>query len=200
MDILLIGTCHPLQYDNPPVVCPTNKWGEAQKLLHQFWLRKIINDFDPCIVFDESYLALTTFGLVHAENDFFRHTSYVPFQFPWVHMDVPMNFRHVEKLRGIPSVADTTYREVLREQYWQETIVWITNTMQCKRIVVICGYDHVEEKLLEKQFRVLGQVAIHNVREQPWYNLEWTRRTHDQSIVDGWVEEHAKKNLRLGKK
>jgi hypothetical protein len=44
---------------------------------------------------------------------------------------------------------------------------------------------------------VAGQVETHDVHEQLWYNLEWTRRPHDESIVDGWVEEHAKKKLRL---
>jgi len=200
MDTLLIGTSHPLQYDNPPAVCPTNEWGEAQKLVHQFWLRKLIRDFSPAIVFDESYPALSTFGLVHVENDFFRHTAYVPLECPWVHMDVPMNFRHVAKLRGIPNAADESYRKFLREEYWLRTIFWIANTMGAQRIAVVCGYDHVQEKRLEERLRAAGQVETHDVHDQRWYNVEWIRRPHDQSIVDGWVEEHAKKRLRLGTK
>lgn len=200
MDTLLIGTCHPLQYDNPPAVCPTNEWGETQKLLHQFWLRKLIKDFHPAIVFDESYPALTTFGLVHAENDFYRHTSYVPIGFPWAHMDVPMNFRYVETLRGIPNEADESYQKYLREEYWLRTILWIANTMGAERIAVICGYQHVQEKRLEGRLSEAGQVETHDVHGQRWYNLEWVHRPHDQSIVDGWVEENAQKKLRLGMK
>jgi hypothetical protein len=198
MYTLLIGTCHPLQYDNPPAVCPTNQYGEAQKLLHQLWLQKLIKEFNPAIVFDESYSALTTFGLVHAENDFYRHTAYVPFEFPWVHMDVPMNFRHVEKLRGISNAADESYRKFLREDYWLQTIFWVANAVGAQRIAVVCGYEHVQEKRLEARLRAAGQVETHDVHDQRWYNLEWTRRRHDQLTVDGWAEEHVKKRLRLG--
>ena len=200
MDILLIGTCHLLQYDNPPAICPTNEWGEAQKLLHQFWLRKLIRDFGPAIVFDESPPALTTFGLVHAENDFYRHTAYVPFEFPWVYMDVPMNFRHVEQLRGKPKAADESYGKLLREDYWLRTILWIANTMGAQRIAVVCGYQHVQEKRFEERLRAAGRVEAYDVNDQRWFNHEWARRPHDQLIVDGWVEEHAKKKLRLGMK
>jgi hypothetical protein len=28
--------------------------------------------------------------------------------------------------------------------------------------------------------------------------LNWNCLPHDQSIADGWIEEHKKKNLRLG--
>ncbi len=198
MDTLLIGTCHLLQFDNPPVLCPTNQWGEAQKLLHQFWLRKLIKDFNPAIVFDESHLALATFGLIYAENDFFRHTCYTPPGLPWVHMDVPMNFRYAEKLRGIPNAADESYRKALREEYWLRTIFWIANTMGAQRIAVVCGYQHVQEKRLEERLKEAGQVETHDIHDQRWYDLEWARQPHDQSIVDGWVEEHAKKKLRLG--
>ncbi len=200
MDTLLIGTSHPLQFDNPPVICPTNQWGETQKVLHQFWLRKLMKDFDPAIVFDESHNALTTFGLVHAENDFYRHTGYVPFEFPWVYMDVPMSYRQVENLTGIPNAANALYRKVLREDYWIQTIVWIADAMGAQRIAVVCGYEHVQEKKLEERLRVAGHVETHDVHEQSWYNLEWIRRPHDESIVDGWVEEHARKKLRLGMK
>src|SRR5208337_1741392 len=168
MDTLLIGTSHPLQYDNPPAVCPTNEWGEAQKLVHQFWLRKLIRDFSPAIVFDESYPALSTFGLVHVENDFFRHTAYVPLECPSVHMDVPMNFRHVAKLSGISNAADESYRKFLREEYWLRTIFWIANTLGAQHIALVCAYDHVQEKRLEDRLRAAGQVETHDVHDQRW--------------------------------
>lgn len=198
MDTLLVGTSHVLQFDNPPAICPTNKWGEAQKLLHQFWLRKLIKDFSPAIVFDESSPALATFGLVHEENDFYRHTSYVPSGLPWVFMDVPMNSRYVERLRGTPYAADKSYRKLLREEYWLQTIFWIANAMGAQRIAVVCGYEHVQEKRLEKRLRTAGEVEVNDVHGQGWYNLEWTRHPHDESIVDSWVNEHEKKKLRLG--
>ncbi|MFZ3201244.1 MAG: hypothetical protein WA175_08830, partial [Candidatus Acidiferrales bacterium] len=63
-----------------------------------------------------------------------------------------------------------------------------------------CGYEHVQAGRLEQRLRVYGNVEVHDVTQQPWFNLEWSRLPHDKSIVDGWIEEHKKKNLRLGLK
>src|SRR5271170_566720 len=91
MDSLLLGTCHPLLVDQPPEVCPTNVQGEAQKFLNQLWIAQLIQKFGPAAVFDESHIALMSFGMVHKSIDFFRAT-YLP-SVPWVFMDVPMSYR-----------------------------------------------------------------------------------------------------------
>jgi len=200
----LIGTIHPYQFDNPPEagalgICPTNKWGEAQKLLHHLWVRKLLKDFKPDIVFDESHCALVGLGLEHQGFEFLRSTNYVPFDIPWVYMDVPVNPRTVEKLRNALFAEDMGYQFLMREQYWLQTISWIADAMGAQRIAVICGSLHVQRGWLEQQLSAFGTVETHNVLDQHWCNDKWQKNPHDQSIVDGWVEEHAKKNVRLGK-
>lgn len=198
MDSLLLGTCHPLLVDNPPEVCPTNMQGEAQKFLNQLWIAQLIQKFDPAAVFDEGLVALTSLAMVHEKVDFFRPT-YVP-PVPWVFMDVPMSYGHVATLRGVPNSADTDYRNLLREEYWLRTILWTANAVGLRRIAVICGYDHIHAGRLEQRLRVYGNVEVRDVTKQPWFNLNWRHLPHDQSIVDGWIEEHKNKNLRLGLK
>jgi hypothetical protein len=197
MDSLLIGICHPLWTDNPPEVCPTNVQGEAQKFLNQLWITQLIQEFKPSTVFDEDRIALASLAMVHEKVDFFRPT-YTP-TVPWVFMDVPMHYRDVSPLRGVPNSADTEYRTILREEYWLRTILWIASTVGLQRVAVICGYDHIQAGRLEQRLQVHGSVEVHDVTKEPWFNLNWTRFPHDQSIVDGWVEEHRKKNLRLGR-
>ncbi len=182
--------------DDPPQVCPTNVQGEAQKFLNQLWIAQIIQQFNPATVFDEGFVALTSLAMIHEKMDFFRPT-YSP-SVPWVFMDVPMNPRDVAPLRGVPHSADTDYRILLREEYWLRTILWIASTVGLQRIAVICGYEHVQVGHLEQRLQAHGRVEVHDVTKQPWFNMNWTRLPHDQSIVDGWVEEHKKKNVRLG--
>jgi hypothetical protein len=196
MDSLLLGTCHPLLVDDPPEVCPTNMQGEAQKFLNQLWIAQLIKNFDPAAVFDEGCVALTSLAVVHEKVDFFRPT-YVP-AVPWVFMDVPIHYRDVAKFRGVPNSADTDYRISLREEYWLRTILWIANAVGLRRIAVICGSDHVHAGYLEQRLRVYGNIEVHDVTKQPWFNLNWSHLPYDQSIVNGWIEEHKKKNLRLG--
>ncbi|MGC1828861.1 MAG: hypothetical protein WA663_00460 [Candidatus Acidiferrales bacterium] len=198
MDSLLLGTCHPLLVDNPPEVCPTNMQGEAQKFLNQLWIADLIHKFDPAAVFDESRVALCSLAMVHEKMDFFRAT-YVP-PVPWVFMDVPVHYRDVATLRGIPNSDDHVYRNFFREDYWLRTILCIVNAVGLQRVAIICGYEHVQAGRLEQRLRVYGNVEVHDVTQQPWFNLEWSRLPHDKSIVDGWIEEHKKKNLRLGLK
>ncbi len=197
MDSLLLGTCHPLLVDEPPQVCPTNLQGEAQKFLNQLWIAQLIQKFDPATVFDESHVAMTSFGMVHGNVDFFRPT-YLP-SVPWVFIDVPMSYRDVSPLRGVPNSADAEYRTILREEYWLRTTLWIASAVGLQRIAVICGYEHVQAGRLEQRLQAHGSVEVHDVTKQPWFNLNWTHFPHDQSIVDGWVEEDRKKNLRLGR-
>jgi len=64
---------------------------------------------------------------------------------------------------------------------------------------VTCGHEHVQAGRLDKQLQPRGNVEVYNITKQPWFNLNWTRLPHDQSIVDGWVEQDTKKNLRLGR-
>jgi len=198
MDTLLLGTCHPLLVDDPPEVCPTNMQGEAQKFLNQLWIAQLIQEFDPATVFDESRVGLTSLAMVHEKVDFFR-PIYVP-TVPWVFMDVPMSYRQVATLSGVPTSADTDYRNFLREEYWLRTILWIANAVGLQRIAVICGYDHVQAGRLQQRLRTYGNVEVRDVTKQPWFSLNWRHLPHDQSIVDGWIEEHKKKNLRLGLK
>ena len=199
MDTLLLGTCHPLLVDTPPEVCPTNVQGEPQKFLNQLWIAQVIERFSPETVFDENDVALISLSMVHKNIDFFRPT-YIPLvpPVPWVFMDVPMHPSHVAALRGVANSADTEYRNSLREDYWLRTILWVANTMGLQRIAIICGFLHVRAGQLEERLRTHGSVEVHDVTEQPWFNLNWQRLPHDQSIVDRWVEEHKKKNLRLG--
>jgi hypothetical protein len=198
MDILLLGTCHPLMVDNPPALCPTNMQGEAQKFLNQLWIAQLVQKFDPAVVFDEGIVALTGFAMVHEKVDFFRPT-YSP-SVPWVFMDVPMHYRHVATLRDVPNSADTVYRDFLREEYWLRTILWIANAMGLRRIAVICGFLHTQAGRFEERLKAYGSVEVHDVTKEPWINLDWTHLPHDQSIVDGWIDEHKNKNLRLGSK
>ena len=198
MDSLLLGTCHPLLVDDPPEFCPTNMQGEAQKFLNQLWIAQLVQKFDPAAVFDEGRVALTSLAMVHEKVDFFRPTYLPPV--PGVFMDVPIHYHHVAALRGVPNSADTEYRNFLREEYWLRTIRWIANAVGLRRIAVICGYEHVQAGRLERRLRDYGNVEVHDVAKQPWFNLNWAILPHDQSIVDGWIEEHKKKNLRLGLK
>jgi hypothetical protein len=197
MDSLLLGTCHPLLVDNPPSVCPTNAQGEVQKFLNQLWITPLIQNFKPAVVFDENHVALASFGMVHKDIDFLRPT-YIP-PVPWVYMDVPMNPVHVATLRGIPNSADIACRCSLREDYWLKTILWIAYTVGgLQRIAVICGYEHTQAGQFEERLKAYGSVEVHDVTEEPWFNLKWRNLPHDKSIVDRWIEEHKNKNMRLG--
>jgi hypothetical protein len=99
----------------------------------------------------------------------------------------------------VPNSADTEFRTLLREEYWLRTILWIASAVGLQRIAVICGYD-VQVGRLEQRLQAHGSVEVHDVTKQSWFNLNWRHLPHDQSIVDGWIEEHKKKNLRLGLK
>ena len=164
--------------------------------MNQLWIGQLIHKFDPAAVFDEGRVALSSLAMVHEKVDFFRPT-YVP-PVPWVFMDVPMSYRDAATLRGVPNSADTDYRISLREDYWLRTILWIADAVGgLKRIAVICGFEHTQAGQFEERLKAYGSVEVHDVTEEPWFNLKWRNLPHDKSIVDRWVEELKKKNARL---
>jgi hypothetical protein len=186
MDILLVGTAHPLQWDHPPAVFPTNDWGEAQKLLHQFWMRKLLTEFNPSIVFDESHSALAMYSLRYANPTFFKSTGYIPGGLPWIFVDMPLYPLAAQQL-GV--ACDETYRFVAREEYWQNTIRQIASLAHVERVALICGCDHVSRGLGERLRMAGHQVQEHNILDQRWHSSEWLRRPHDPRIVARWIEE-----------
>jgi hypothetical protein len=173
--VQLIGTTHPLQFDHDglPVKprIPKNHYGEAQKFLHQLWVRKLTKQFNPQVLFDEVDL-----DTVEPPT---RCTGYIGDFYPVrVWMDITVGDDLLE-LYLIDKDEDE-FTIDLRERYWLNCITLTLEALKTvERITVICGLDHLDSFPAKLEAAGFVVAETHYLSLQRWHSDRWMELPDD---------------------